>query len=459
MIPAELHPDDVLFFAEVAAAMKAVAARYGLPLRTISHLPPDYSGFDTDRWGDCDAKGNIRLLLRAKVSGRWTDDPLSPKEVWKTAAHELAHLKHLEHSEAHEELMKEMEDALANHTEDHREKVLRKLVKMKAQQESEAKIGNSEAADAFAGMINKMLLENELRPSDIDYARANLDDPVVEIPSDLLRYGMPVRKMRSAWQESLARVVAKAHLCSFLIIPRSNIIVFVGTKSHATVAEYAYGVLVAAAEKIADTEWTAHYRLCEKEGDTKKARGFRQSWLRAFVRRISERFEEELKSALRTSILETGSTGTALMRIDNSMIKVQTYIDDKFKGKKKRKADPLNGYKDHNSEGAVWGRAAADRMTLGRRGIEPPPVRGLVGEGILYVYAGTAMQAEQYRINRNLSRDRVRYISEPAVLRGVEHPTVIVTGTYYERRDWLEFEEVALSRGARFREEPVHPGA
>jgi hypothetical protein len=450
---AELHPDDVLFFAEVATAMKAVAIRYGLPLRTITHLPPDYLGFDTDRWGDCDEEGNIRLMLRAKVGGRWTAGPMSPQQVWKTAAHELAHLKYYDHGEPHEELMKEMEDALANQREDHREKVLRKLVKIKAQQESEARMGNLEAADCFARMINKMLLENELRPSDIDYARTNLDDPVIEVRADLLRYGMPIRKMRSAWQESLARVVAKAHLCSFLIIPKSNVIVFVGTKSHATVAEYAYGVLVAAAEKIADQEWVAHYRLCEKTGNKGAARGFRQSWLRAFVRRIGERFDAELKSAL-FMIADPDSTGTstALMRLDGAMIKVQEYIDNKFRGVKKRAADALNGYREHNVAGQAWGYAAADRMSLGRKGIEPPQIMGLLEAPVIYILAANTSIAESYCQENDIPLEKVVFLNEPQELFGLEAPTVLLHQTFHERRDAEQWSDTLRSRRAVIKE-------
>ena len=99
-----LHPEDVLFFGEVAAGMRRVAAKYGLFLGSVGHLPDERSGFDTDRFGDCEpTSGAIRLLLRAKVNGQWTSDPMSPEEVWDTAAHELAHLRFVEHGKDHAE--------------------------------------------------------------------------------------------------------------------------------------------------------------------------------------------------------------------------------------------------------------------------------------------------------------------------------------------------------------------
>lgn len=375
-----LHPEDVLFFAEVAAAMKKVAHKYNLGLKVVGHLPDNYVGFDTDRWGQCFPKqGRVELLLRAKVNGRWTDDSLSPQAVWDTAAHELAHLRYYTggvdgngHGEEHAVFTEELKDALANATEDHRERVLRKVVKMQAQAQSEAKIGNVEAADAFARMVNKMLIENELRPSDVDYARAQLDDPVVEVEVDLARYGMPVRAARSQWQELLASVVSKAHLCTFLIRPRTNRIWMVGTKSHATVAEYSYGVLVSAAEKIADKEWIKYYDMCRQMGDTQKARGFRQSWLRAFVVRISQRFDEERRKMIAGGNLP--SSTTAIVRLDSALTKVRRYIDDKFK--KGGHASALAGYGADHPDGRAWGRAAADRMAIGQRGMEASAIRG-----------------------------------------------------------------------------------
>lgn len=384
-----LHPDDVLFFAEVAAAMRTLALRRGLPLKTVTHLPDEHLGIeDTDRWGDCDREGNVRLLLRAKTPiGEWIQDPLSPGEVWRTAAHELAHLRYRSHGPEHAELEEDLLTALTAQQEDHRGRVLRKLVKMQAQRDSEAKIGNQAAAEAFAAAINRMLLEHELHPTDIDYARAQADDPITEVRVDLPRYGMPERKARSAWQEQLARKVANAHLCRFLIKPRTNQVWFVGTKSHATVAEYAYGTLVASAEKIADAEWMAYRRMCEKAGDPSRARGFRQSWLAAFVERIAQRFDEErarvvVEDAARRTTIDShdplpGASPTALIRLEGALVKAQQYIDNKFRGR----ATPLGGYYGHNhSDGRAWGRAAADRMTIGRSGIAGATTK-VLGEG------------------------------------------------------------------------------
>lgn len=365
------HVDDLLFFTEVATAMTAVARAYTLPLRVISHLAMPKSGM-ADRMGQCDATGHIQLVLRCTVDGQWCDEPMSPSEVWDTAAHELAHLRHMNHGVKFQEFEEEMREAIKNRQEDHQEKVLRRLVKLQASKESEAAIGNAEAAEAFASMINKMLIEYELNPSDIDYARTVDRDPVIEMPVNLGAYKIRVQKTRIAWQESLARIVAKAHLCSFLLRSGSNSIWFVGINSHAMVAEYAYGTLVPVIDKLSDVEYYAFLGKCQRDGNSKLAHGFRPAWLSAFVQRIDERFFEARKAV----VAEATSESQALMRLDGALVKVRRYIEDKFEGRR-GSAAMLNGGAKYHAAGRAAGRAAADRMALGRRGVSGSDVKRL----------------------------------------------------------------------------------
>jgi hypothetical protein len=369
-----LHPDDVLFFHDVCAAMRTVARKYKLPLVSITPLPMPEKGL-ADRLGDCTNTGHIRLVLRATENGEWCVNPRSQDEVWGTAAHELAHLRHLHHGPVFQEFRLELAEALRNLQEDHKERVIKRLVKMQAARDGEAALGNSAAAEAFATAINRMLIENELAPSDLDYARATDQDPVIEVPVDLGLYKIQSKQTRIAWQESLARVVAKAHLCTFLIRRGSNAIWFVGTKSHAVVAEYAYGVLVPLADKLANKEYYDYHMGLRRQGqDIRLARGFRPAWLETFVGRIAERFDDARRAAV-TDAPE--GTSVALMRLDGALQKARAYTDDKFKGR--RGASALSGRNADHHDGRARGRAAADRMVIGRRGVENSRVKGYIG--------------------------------------------------------------------------------
>lgn len=361
----------MLFFNEVATAMRTVATRYNLPLRSITaaHMPK--AGM-LDFLGRCFTSGDIELVMRATVDGQFCDAPRTPDDVWRTAAHELAHLRHMNHGDAFHALFCELTAALDNlRTPDHKAKIIDKLVKMQRSRQSEAELGNTEAAEAFAAAINRMLIEYELHPSDLDYARAADDDPIIELRVNLKNYNIDAKRQRVAWQESLARIVANAHLCSFLLSPGSNDIWFVGTRSHATVAEYVFGTLVPAAARMSTTEYLRFRASVTPLPGTQKrpgTYGFTEAWLDAFTRRIAERFADARKASVAEAVVDlpAGSASTALIRLDGALTRVRSYIDDKFKSRRSG-ANALSSGRSNNAEGKARGRAAADAMTLGRR--------------------------------------------------------------------------------------------
>ena len=377
MIP--IHPDDILVFQEVTEAMKIIARKYELPLRSISGFPMPRWGM-SDRMGDCNGNGDIRLVLRCTVDGEWCEEPISPEEIWKTAAHELAHLRILNHGPEFMDFYEELYLALRNLKNDHKQKILDKLVKLQNSRQSEAELGNEAAAEAFAAMINKMLLEYELSPSDIDYARANDNDPIIELRTNMIGYGIKSAKTRVAWQEALAVSVADAHLCRILIRNSSNQIWFVGTKSHATVAEYVFGTMVPLIEKLSKKAELDYWKQtgCGR-GINNMARGFRASWIEAFIRRIWERFREARQQAVAEAAAAHGtSQETSLIRLDGALIKVKKYIEDKFSASHKSAARVLAMRHTAHQAGAQAGRAAADAIPLGRRGLTGGTSRKLI---------------------------------------------------------------------------------
>lgn len=366
-----LHPDDVLFFHEVKATMFRVAAAYKLPLKQVRPQAMPEEGM-ADCLGRCTADGRIEIVMRATVDGQWAASPRTPELVWRTAAHELAHLQHFNHGPAFWALAAELEQAVKNQQETHRERVLRKLVKMQQVRDGEAALGNAAAAEAFAAAINRMLIEHELHPSDVDYARAADDDPVIEVPVDLAQYDIERKRQRVAWQEHLARTVARAHLCTFLVLRGSNKIWFVGTRSHAVVAEYAYGTMARAAAVLCRQAYHEYGLACAKQagrsGWMAGAPGFCEAWLSSFITRIAQRLDEARQAAVAEVAADMpGGTEVALMRLDGALTKARTYVDNKFKGKG---IGALGGaWRRGNDAGAAAGRAAADSMAIGRRAV------------------------------------------------------------------------------------------
>lgn len=98
--------------------------------------------------------------------------------------------------------------------------------------------------------------------------------------------------------------------------------------------------------------------------------GFKESWLKAFVERIEERFKEARAAAV-TAAPEGSSV--ALVRLNGALVKVRKYVDDKFSSK--RNVSALNSLRANHRVGAAMGRAAADSMPIGRRGVTSSPAR------------------------------------------------------------------------------------
>lgn len=241
------------------------------------------------------------------------------------------------------------------------DKILDKLSKLKAAQESEAKIGNTAAAESFAAMINSMLLKHELSMEEIPQGGVAQDEPIVELMVDLSSHGIKQVRVRLGWQEALARIVAKAHLCKHLISKGSNRIWFVGTKSNTTVAEYAYGVLASAADRMSMAAREEWWRK-ECGGQHLASGNYRAAWLHGFIERISERFDE----ARRQEVRATGDASTALIRLNNALVRAQSYVSENYK----KKAIPAASMSTGNWDGRAAGRAAADKMAIGRKGVE-----------------------------------------------------------------------------------------
>ena len=247
------------------------------------------------------------------------------------------------------------------------DKVLDKLAKLRAARDGEAQLGNTAAAEAFAGMINTLLLKHEL--SELDIPLNVVEDPIIELMVDQRAHGIKFSGVRVGWQEVLAQIVAKAHMCKILVHPRTNFITLVGTKTNTTVAEYAYGVLVTAADKMANrarqTYWNEHRNDPDFESGN-----YRQAWLTGFIQRIAERFEE----ARRQEVQASSNSSTALVRLNQQLVRAQAHIDEKYK-KKASTVHLQTGLRSAKEAG----RKAADDMAIGRKGVKGSgPVSGLL---------------------------------------------------------------------------------
>jgi hypothetical protein len=249
-------------------------------------------------------------------------------------------------------------------------KILDKLAKLKAAAVGEAAIGNQAAADAFAQMINTLLLRHELSEADIPLAQQRVDDPIIEDIFKPREHGLKFVRNRVGWQEILASIVAQAHLCKILVHPGCNYVTFVGTKSHVAIAEHAFGVLAGAADRMSVQARDDYWRQHRNDPDFQSG-NYRAAWLRGFISRISERFDEVRRREVADAPI---GASTALVRLNQTLVRVDQYLKDK----KTSKASAVR-IGSGSMQGVRDGRRAADNMKIGQRAVNAGSSSKLIG--------------------------------------------------------------------------------
>jgi len=175
------------------------------------------------------------------------------------------------------------------------DKILKKAKKLYNQVQGERELGNEQAAQNMAVMLQNLLGKYRLSMSTVEQVDIdNTEDPIIRHEwfwSD--HDGFDDKKKRCFWTEQLATIIAKAYGCRSFIYGKSNRIMFCGKMSAAKLCEYALVTLARAAIKESKREYTKFYQKCVKLDRKDLLLGFTKSWLIAFCNRIKERFEEE----------------------------------------------------------------------------------------------------------------------------------------------------------------------
>lgn len=248
------------------------------------------------------------------------------------------------------------------------ERVLDKIKKLNAKVESCEKIGSREEAEAFAAMVNHLLLKHNLSMSDLEFSKREVEDPIIQRWVDYEAYGIKSKRARIEWSEKLAGIIARAHFCRTMIRPGSNWVCFIGHQSNREVAEYLFVTMYRSAERMADQAYAVYWRECDHAGDVTQCRGFRASWLTGFIQGLRTRFDQERK----TVTAEASVTSTVLVRIDQTEGAVDRWMKEHLKIKS---AASTHQAKFH-PVGLARGRQAADDVSLRADALRTNPSRG-----------------------------------------------------------------------------------
>jgi Protein of unknown function (DUF2786) len=246
-----------------------------------------------------------------------------------------------------------------------RERIIDRIQKLKRHAESAEGIGNQAEAEAFAQAFKRLLDDHKIEMTDLEFEQMEREEPVDRYPIDYRKYpDIRLRSNRVGWIEKLAGVIARAHFCRIMVTPGSSRITLVGRKTDAQVAEYMFITLQRAADKLCQKEHQKFAWECYRaDGHCRRARGFKESFLKSFVVRLNERYEEE-------RLRRQGEGNTqALVRIERSGAAVDAYLKTGNDGKKFPKAGGLSRNMAFNADGITRGRAAADGIDLGGKAV------------------------------------------------------------------------------------------
>lgn len=286
-------------------------------------------------------------------------------------------------------------------TEPNREKIIDKVAKLKAKLDHVATGGQmgstAEELETVALMMQRLMAKHKIDMTEIELSQMEVEEPVGYHPIDYAKYpDLKVRQKRVAWMERLASIIARAHFCRIAVDDGSNVravrkkfsiklgratgsskVTLIGRKSDCEIAEYMIVTIQRMAEKIAHKEYCAYYwhhnKLCfacdrrEEEhaglghkfdSAERRARGFKESFLQAFVMRLSERYEEARRAT-------EGESSMALVRVNRAEQAVNDFL------KNAGTAKALATRDSHHADGYSKGVDAANKVGLKSNALTP----------------------------------------------------------------------------------------
>ncbi len=226
-----------------------------------------------------------------------------------------------------------------------------------------------EEAQAFAAMVQRLLLKHKLSMTDVQLEEEEQEE-IGKNWIDWEAAGVEKKKNRVSWMEDLSALVAKAYFCRILVATGSNRICLVGTQSNVEVAEYVITTLVRTAEKIS---WNKYNNKAShaSRNKYKMEKGWRSSFLTGFIGRLRERLDEELNQ-------EAPEGSTALVRVQDSLTRVDDAMN-RMLGL--GKASALRKKKNFSRKGFESGREAANNLNItGNRAVKGGSTRTTKGQ-------------------------------------------------------------------------------
>ena len=243
---------------------------------------------------------------------------------------------------------------------EHEQKILTKIKKLKAMEESAREIGNEAEALAFAARVQQMLHSYKLEMAQVDENDLDADD-AIEVDREFFTWdeaGIAQTRKRSHWLIALADYVCRYNGCKVHGVHKSNKVGIVGTESSRAVVTWLLVTLARYGKNAMEESYRKEYYLAKKDGDEHRMKGYRRAFLSAFVSRVGQRIKEQWEEDQAKNCTERG-----LMVID----KEKEAVEDFWETLDLIKASGFRGA--YNQEGARAGQRAGEDAAIRCNGV------------------------------------------------------------------------------------------
>lgn len=151
---------------------------------------------------------------------------------------------------------------------------------------------NEQAARHWTEQLAMGLLKHKLELMDFPVEERERMDPIEAGYLHAKDLGTRPRRQRIGWIDALVEAVADAMFCEVVPLSGTMSSWLIGRHTDRLTTMKLVGSLVPTAEKLGQDAYLREYHAKRKEGDVEAARGFKDSWLDAFVGGVKDTFEQ-----------------------------------------------------------------------------------------------------------------------------------------------------------------------
>ena len=254
-------------------------------------------------------------------------------------------------------------------------KIIDKLRKLIAHEQSARSIGNQVEAEAFAGRIQELLTAHKLSMSEIEFEEREAAEPIDFERVDLRTEVRGSNRANLAWRVFIARAVAEANSCAVVNLAgtRGTAFSFVGRTSDRQLAKVLYLYLVELGEELATKAAKEDREVQRLKFNLSKGimsydvpkwvdtafnawmKSYRESWKVGFGEAVAKRIKDRYTEIINAQ----QGAGAAIIHIKKDALAVQDYLRGKT-----HKTRGSMGRDDSNQDGYKRGQNTGNAVNL-----------------------------------------------------------------------------------------------